>query len=69
MNLNIHTYYNPESLVLGVYPVEISAHLYKKTSTRTLIRVLFIIVKKYLSINERKIRKLCNIHMMKHYLC
>lgn len=46
MNLNIYTHYNPESLLLGVYPVEISAHVYKKTSTRTFIWVLFIIVKK-----------------------
>lgn len=37
MNLNIYTHYNPESLLLGVYPVEISAHVYKKTSTRTFI--------------------------------
>ena len=69
MNLNSHTHYNPESILLGVYPVEISAHVYKKTSIRTFIQVLFIVVKKYLSINERKIRKLWNIHMMKHYVC
>lgn len=62
MNLNIHTPYNPEILLLGVCPTEINAHVYKKTSTRIFTTVLFIIAKKKeknLSINKRKIRKLC----------
>ena len=76
MNLIIHPPYNPEILLLRVYPTEKKvARVYKNISTRILTAVLLIIAKKkkkkkriHFSINERKIRKLYYTHMMKPVL-
>lgn len=56
MNPNTHAPSNPEILLLGIYPTQISEYVYKKTYTRISIVVLFIKApkeKKHLSINKR----------------
>lgn len=42
VNPNTNATPNPEILLLGIYPTEVSAYIYKKTYTTIIISVLFI---------------------------